>query len=191
MLSIPLYTVSRSHRVFVADRPRLGTFVHIRNLSMNMYFSTFPDILLEPRDSYSADGWIRTCNTLASMTSIRYLCIVIIQEDVPELYGRHSRPVNADIAGELLRPLRYIRIAKGGVFDVIAQGWNVADEVVDGFPFKVIQERPPSVADLMSRTHELGEFSQDSYVKLASMPWPLHFRPDKSPPVESMLPASI
>lgn len=114
------------------------------------------------------------------MTSLRYLCILIMQKRFVEYFERHSQHENIDVVGELLRPLKTIKIPEGGVFDVITQGWKVPDGAADDSPFRVIQETPP-VAQLMSRTHELGEFSQDSYVKLASMPWPLVTRPDRQP----------
>ncbi len=181
MLSIPLYTVSHAPRIFVEDRPRLGTFIHIRNLSMSMYFWTFPQFMFPGIEPYTMSGWIKICNTLASMTNLRYLCILIMQKCFGEHFERHSQHENANIVGGLLRPLRSIKLSEGGVFDVIAQGWKVPDGAVDQSPFRVIQERPPPVADLMSRTHELGEFSQHSYVKLASMPWPLVHRPYRPP----------
>lgn len=189
MLSIPSYTVSHAPRIFVEDRPRLGTFIHIRNLSMSMYFWTFPQFMFPEIEPYTMSGWIKTCNTLASMISLRYLCISIMQERFAEHFERHSQHENANIVGGLLRPLRSIKIPEGGVFDVIAQGWKVPNGAVVDSPFRVIQERPPPVADLMSRTHELGEFSQDSYVKLASMPWPLVPRPYSPPTFGLPLPA--
>ncbi len=163
------------------DRPRLGTFIHIRNLSMSRYFGTFPQLLWPPIEPYTMSGWIKLCNTLASMTSLRYLCIFIMQKRFAEHFETHTQQENINIVAELLKPLRSINIPEGGVFDVIAQGWKVPNGAADDSPFRVIQERPPPVSDLMSRTHELGDFSQDAYVKLASMPWPLPYRPYKHP----------
>lgn len=171
MLSTPLYTVNHGQRIFVEDRPRLGTFIHIRNLSLSMYFWDFPQFNYPGIEPYTMPGWVKMCNTLASMTSLRYLCILIRQERFGEHFKSHSQHENATIVSSLLRPLRSIKLPEGGVFDVITQGWKVPDGALDHSPFKIIQERPPPVADLVNRTHELGEFSQDSYVRLVSMSW--------------------
>lgn len=182
MLSIPLYTICETRRVLVDDRPRLGTFIHIRNLTIGQCFYTPEQSMrygtcLIPIWPYRSTKWSEICNTLASMTSLRYLCIFIMQKNVIEYFQTHSEHENVNFVAEFLKPLKSIRIPEGGVFDVVAQGWTIPEGAVGDAPFKVIQERPPSVADLQSRTHELGEFSQGSYMKLASMPWPLRTKP--------------
>lgn len=175
LLSIPLYTVDSGPRIFVVDRPRLGTFIHIRNLSLSMFFCDFPQfhisgiLGIEP---YTMSGWTRICNTLASMTSLRYLCISIMLERFADCFKSYSRHENANIVSEFLRPLRSIKLPERGVFDVIAHGWIVPDGAVEHSPFRVIQQRRPPVADPVNRTHELGGFSQDAYVRLAGTSWP-------------------
>lgn len=62
MLSIPLYTVSNAPRIFVEDRPRLGTLIHIRNLSMGLYFGDFPQFMWPPIEPYTMSRWIKLCN---------------------------------------------------------------------------------------------------------------------------------
>lgn len=174
MLSIPLYTVSEAHTVFVDHYARLGTFNHIRNLTMGQYFYTPPDDAFPQIYPHSSYGWDKACATLASMTSLRYLCIYVIQRNVVEYFQTHSQHENVKLVADLLNPMKPIKVSEGGVFDVIAQGWTVPDGAADDMPFRVVQEKPPTVTDLRSRTQELGEFSHNSYVKLASMPWPLH-----------------
>lgn len=172
MLSIPLFTISEARTVLVDHYARLGTFNHIRNLIIGQCLYLPHDDML-PIIPYSSYNWDQVCNTLASMTSLRYLCITIMQTNLIEYFQTHSQHENINLVADFLSPMKRIKISEGGVFDVIAQGWRIPDGAADDVPFKVVQEKPPSVDDLRSRTDALGEFSHSSYVRLASMPWPL------------------
>lgn len=113
--------------------------------------------------------------------TLRYLCIFIMQERFGFNFEVQSQDRSAKLVGELLEPLKFIQMAQGGRFDVITQGWRVPYELSDILPFRVVQERPPPLTDLANRTLELGDISQSSYLKLASIPWPLSYRPYSAP----------
>jgi len=183
MLSVPLFTVSETPRIFVTDKLRLGTLIQIRNLSLSMFFPQFPQFEPPSEAPYNMPGWIQVCRTLASMTSLRYLCIFILQDDFMRDFKFQSHDRDVELVSELLEPLRTIKMARGGRFDVITQGWRVPYELSDDLPFRVIQERPPPLANLANRTLELGHVSQSSYLKLASMPWPGSYRPYRAPTI--------
>ena len=181
MLSVPLFTVQRSTRILLVDSRKLGTLVHVRNLSLGVYFFNFPQYAPAHRAPYNMSGWIQICDILASMSSLRYLCVNISQEQFFRYTDPHSQMKSMKLARELLKPLESIKMAEGGRFDVITQGWKVPYEIHDDLPFRLIQERPPSLTDLATRTLELGDFSQSSYIKMTSMPWPISCRPYTPP----------
>jgi len=183
MLSVPLFTVCQAPRIFVTDNLRLGTLIQIRNLNLSIFFFDFPQFGLPSDAPYNMPGWIQVCSTLVSMTSLRYLCIFILQEHFMRSFELQSHARNVELVSELLEPLKSIKMARGGRFDVITQGWRVPYELSDDLPFRVIQERPPSLTDLANRTLELGHVSQSSYLKLASMPWPGSYRPWTAPTI--------
>ena len=178
MLSVPLYTIQYSPRILVTDISNLGTLNHIRNLNLCIYFFKFPQYRPSADLPYNMDGWIRICRTLSSMTSLRFLCVYILQERFNWYFKVQSQERSAKLVRQLLEPLESIKVAeKGGRFDVITQGWRVPYVLNENLPFNVIQERLPPLTDLAHRTLELGEVSQSSYLKLVSMPWPVRYRP--------------
>ncbi len=183
MLSVPMFTMCQAPRIFVTDNLRLGTLTRIRNLNLSVYFFNFPQFELPSDAPYNMPGWMQVCRTLASMTSLRYLCIFILQERFLWSFKFQSYDKNVELVSELLEPLKSIKMAQGGRFDVITQGWRVPYKLSDDLPFRVIQERPPSLTDLANRTLELGHVSQSSYIKLASMPWPGSYRPYTAPTI--------
>ncbi len=177
MLSVPLYTIKMPIRMFVNDNAKLGTLMHIRNLNLQVFFSDFPQFRSAWQYPYNKPGWVQTCQILASMTSLRYLRITMLQGSFSRSFDTYSQERNAENVNELLEPLKSIDIAsRGGSFEVVTQGWRVPHELPNDLPFRVIQERPPSEAELANRTLELGISSQSEYVKMVSMPWPYPYR---------------
>ena len=181
MLSVPLFTRRQPNRILVTDNQKLGTLLSVRNLTLSIYFLGFPQNRPPEKAPYNMAGWIQVCDQLAAMTSLRYLCINIRQEQFFHYPDPHSQMKSMKHVRELLKPLESIKIAEGGCFDVVTQGWKVPYEIDDGLPFRLIQERPPSPTDLATRTLELGDFSQSSYIKMTSMPWPGSYRPYRPP----------
>ncbi len=47
---------------------------------MTIYFFDYPQFSTPAEEPYNMPGWIQGCRTLSSMTSLRYLCIFILQE---------------------------------------------------------------------------------------------------------------
>ncbi len=177
MLSVPLFTISQASRVLVTNSLRLGTLLHIRNLRLNCFFFDFPQFGGPESAPWNMPGWIQTCHTISSMRSLRYLCVFITQESFSWWFRIQPHEKSVELIRELLEPLRSIEIPLGGCFDVITQDWKLPYELSDDMPFRLIQESPPSLVDLASRTMELGHVSQDAYVKLTSMPRPPAYRP--------------
>ena len=166
MLSVPLYTVMSAPRVLVTDKPKLGTFQHIRNLSLSFRFYEVPQRFYFACYPSNLEGWVGTCETLASMTMLRYLCIRIRQE---RFFHRYPAEETSSLVRELIEPLERISVSPEGTFDVITEGWTVPYELKADLPFKVFPERGPTRQELAMRTSELGEFSRNAYVDLTDM----------------------
>ena len=110
-------------------------------------------------------GWLSMCDTLMSMTNLHYLCIMISQKDFKYKSPSHS----SHCIDEILEPLKRIKIAKGGQFDVVTCEWRMPYEV-DNAPFRVLEEVPVSALSKM-RLKSLGGFEDPcSRIKPVSSP---------------------
>ena len=178
MLAVPLFTVHHVHRIFVTDCSKLGTLIHIRNLNLSIGLFDSLNFFCE---RHNTPGWIQACRTLSSMTSLRYLCVLIMRELFSAKSEYHLRNRSAELVRQLMEPLESIKMAEGGRFDIICHGWRVPYELSDDLPFRVIQKGPPPLTDLANRTQEWREFSPLSYLKLTTMPCRLSYGPYTAP----------
>ena len=70
----------------------------------------------------------------------------------------------------LLDPLREVKIAEGGQFDVVTDGWRMPCEVHGG-PFRILKERRQVSRDTIVRLRLLGGFEEAPQRRsLASVP---------------------
>ena len=152
MLSVPLYTMRQPLRIFITDFDKLGTLWNIRNLSLGISFFDFPR-------SHDMLDWLFLCKILSIMSNLRYLSVNIMLKYIAWHSKLRSQRRHTKLAIELLEPSKWIKLPEGGRFDVITQGWKVPYQLGDDVPFRVIQESSPSLADLATRTRELGDVS--------------------------------
>ena len=111
-------------------------------------------------------GWLSMCDMLASMPSLRYLCIAISQT----AFGKSSPSYSIKCIKELLEPLKRIKIAEGGQFDVVTYEWRMPCEM-DNVPFRILEELPVSALSKM-RLKSLGGFEDPcSRIRPVSSPW--------------------
>lgn len=148
--------------------------MYIRNLSLQVAHADHPEIwFMHGNEVQMTAVWTQTCRALSALPYLRYLCIYIMA-DILEHTNTPER-INS-LVNAMFDPLRMVKVARGGRYDVITQGWHVPFEIKEDLPFRVIREQPLGAKELAKQTMDLGEVSQSSYVKMASMPWPYAYR---------------
>lgn len=120
MLSVPLFTVQSPYCTIVIDNARMGTLNNTRNLNMSFSLIDFP----HRQSCEDLVPWSRTCQMLASMSSLRFLCIYITQSNIDSSFRIQQSEQIEEQVRWLLDPLKSIRDVKdkGGRLDAITPG---------------------------------------------------------------------
>ena len=120
--SIPVFansTISTYLILTVSDLAHSST----STICIDIRFFGFSQQLTQICAPHDMAGWIRIYGNIATMTSLRYLCINISQ--MRSDFDLRSQDENANLIDGLLAPLKSIKVEQGGQFDVISQGWRV------------------------------------------------------------------
>ena len=173
LYSVPLYTIRQPIRILDFHKVDFSdSLLYIQNLSISKHFYQFPQEEPPSRGPLNTTRWRHLCDTLASMPDLHYLCITITHVHFAFEYRPPDESVR--LVTELLEPLKAVKVAEGGQFDVVTKGWRMPCEIED-VPFQILEEREPIDPLSQHRLKALGGFLEPSPPrKPVSVPRPRH-----------------
>ncbi len=108
---------------------------HLRNIHLEKHFYRFPQ--LETGATSDMAAWNRSCRSLASMGSLRNLCISL--KEARFFIDTRVRNENAKLVAGVLEPLKSIKVGETGHFDVVTRDWGLLFPP-SNVPFQLITE---------------------------------------------------